>query len=656
MRTASTRAERTLSAAEIAAALDGNPSGDGWVARCPAHDDRTPSLSISEHAGRILVRCFAGCSQTAVITALRERGLWRSAGSGRTVPRKRERNNSRERTDVALRIWRQAQPAVGTFVESYLRTRGIMLHVMPETLRHARLHHKDSGQILPAMVAAVQDVSGDIVAIHRTFLRSDGTAKAGTGRAKMMLGPTAGGAVRLTEAGECLAIAEGVETALSVHIATGLPAWAALSTSGIRSLKLPALPLASDVIIAADADDSGAGLAAAQCAATRWQAEGRRVRIALPPVGMDFNDVLREHGAARVCELFDSAQPVTAETEPSVSVDDTDDSISRLLTDAGLAALPDSPRAAAVESALRTLGGLLISADPLRRAVVRSAASELLKARKVNSPTSLVDAALGTVAPTDAKVGQGTALTLSDPEPWPDAVDGAALLDALARVFTRHVVLPIGAAAALALWVLQTYCLDAFEVAPILGITSPQKECGKTTLLSVLAGAVRRALPAANISPAAVYRTIEIADPTLLIDEADSFLRDNEQLRGTVNSGHTRPTGFVVRCVGDDYEPRRFNTFCMKAIAAIGDLPGTIESRAIGVRLKRRMAGEHVERLRADRLERELEPLRRQAVRWAKDNEGVLREADPPVDMINRSIADAVGGEWGRVLDVPLSH
>jgi hypothetical protein len=372
------------------------------------------------------------------------------------------------------------------------------------------------------------------------------------------------------------------------------------------------------------------------------------------PNGWDLADPLPDGWTVdTVRELIANARPVAEETEPGA--DDTQDSITRALTDAGLTSLPESPRAAAVEAALRTLADLLKNADPLRRMVVRNAASDLLKACKVNSPTALVNAALGTAAPTDTTVGQGTALTLSDPEPWPDVVDGAALLDALARVFTCYVVLPVGAADALALWVLLTYCLDAFEVAPILGITSPEKECGKTTLLSVLAGTVRRSLPAANISPAAVYRTIEIAAPTLLVDEADSFLRDNDELRGVLNSGHTRATAFVVRCVGDDHEPRRFNTFCLKAIAAIGDFPETIESRAIGLRLKRRIAGEHVERIRADRLQRELEPMRKQALRWAQDHTDALREADPSVEMINRAadnwrplfaIGDRAGGRW----------
>ena len=116
------------------------------------------------------------------------------------------------------------------------------------------------------------------------------------------------------------------------------------------------------------------------------------------------------------------------------------------------------------------------------------------------------------------------------------------------------------------------YALSIALVSPRLGITSPTPGCGKTTLLDWLAGVTPRSLEAVNVSPAAVYRVIEMARPTLLIDEADSFLRDNEELRGVLNSGHRRG-GHVIRTVGEDFEPRAFSTFSPCAIALIGRLP-----------------------------------------------------------------------------------
>ncbi len=293
-------AEHTpTTAADIAAAVEGRRSGDGWLVRCPAHDDRTPSLSIAERDGRMLLHCHAGCSQAAVITALHERGLWPAAGTARAALRTRRDDvpapELNRRTAAALRIWGQSQPAAGTLVEQYLRSRGIEIAAIPEMVRYHPALRYDDDRTLPAMVAAVQHVSGAVVAIHRTYLRADGTSKAEIDPAKKMLGPTKGGAVRLTEASETLVIAEGIETALSVHVATGLPTWAALSAPGIASLILPPRPAAADVLIFADHDS--AGIAAAEKAASRWHGEGRFVRIALPPKpGADFNDLLR--GAA----------------------------------------------------------------------------------------------------------------------------------------------------------------------------------------------------------------------------------------------------------------------------------------------------------------------------------------------------------------------
>lgn len=179
-------------------------------------------------------------------------------------------------------IWRQSQPARGTLAETYLRSRGIDLPP-PDALRfHPGLKHP-SGGTWPAMVAQVTRGSdGTPIAVHRTFLACDGRSKAPVNPAKMMLGPCRGGVVRLAEAERTLVIGEGIETALSAMQASGIPAWAALSAGGIRSLVLPPLPLAARVTIAADPDP--AGIAAAVAAAERWYAQGREVRISISTI------------------------------------------------------------------------------------------------------------------------------------------------------------------------------------------------------------------------------------------------------------------------------------------------------------------------------------------------------------------------------------
>ena len=226
---------------------------------------------------------------------------------------------------------------------------------------------------------------------------------------------------------------------------------------------------------------------------------------------------------------------------------------------------------------------------------------------------------------------QGHDMQLPDPEPWLESVDGAALLDEIASTFKRYLALPPHADTALALWVLYTYAFDAFYVSPIIAVTSPVMRCGKTQLLIVLRALVPRRLLTSNITPAVLFRAIEKFHPTLVIDEADTFIHDDDVLRGVLNSGHTRTTANVIRSVGDDHEPRVFSTWCAKAIALIRKLPPTLSDRAIEIRMQRRKPGERVDRLRQDQIDAACADLCRQAARWAVDHVDALRAADPAV-------------------------
>jgi putative DNA primase/helicase len=255
-----------------------------------------------------------------------------------------------------------------------------------------------------------------------------------------------------------------------------------------------------------------------------------------------------------------------------------------------------------------------------------------------------------------ATAGQGQPLKLIEPEPWPEPVEGAALLDALVAAFERHLALPAQAADALALWVPHAHALDVAGTNPRLAITSPQKRCGKSTLIGMLSKLVSRALLASNITPAAVFRAIEAYRPCLLLDEADTFLGDNAELRGVLNSGHTRTSAFVIRSVGEDHEPRQFGTWCPMAIAAIGKLSATLMDRSIVIPMRRRRRDEPVARLRLDRTP-DLDRLARMVARWVADHRAALGTADPeaPAALNDRAadnwrpllaIADAAGGRW----------
>jgi putative DNA primase/helicase len=210
--------------------------------------------------------------------------------------------------------------------------------------------------------------------------------------------------------------------------------------------------------------------------------------------------------------------------------------------------------------------------------------------------------------------GQGRAINLPEPQPWPSQVHGAVLLSALVKAISRYMIMEPGAAECVALWAVHAHALDAFGITPRLSITSPRPQCGKTTLLDILQRLVVRPLLAGNVSAASVFRVVEVARPTLLVDEADTFLPGNDELRGVLNSGHRRG-GNVIRVVGEAMDVRAFSTFAPAAIAMIGHLPGTLADRSVAITLKRKRADEPVESFRYDRTE-ELDQLARMCARW----------------------------------------
>lgn len=299
----------------------------------------------------------------------------------------------------------------------------------------------------------------------------------------------------------------------------------------------------------------------------------------------------------------------------------------------------------------------LATLPPLDYDREREGAAKKLGCRITTLDRQVADAR-GMPPPTTHTGGRGRPLEIADIEPWPDPVDGATLLGELAQTIRRYVVLDPAGAYAEALWAVHTHAIEVAHVSPRLAITSPEKRCGKTTNLNLLGAFVARPLPTANMTTATLFRVIEAARPTLLVDEADTFLREAEEMRGIINAGHCRASATVLRTVDtrDGYEVREFSVWAPMAIAAIGRLPGTIEDRAIKIAMRRRRPDETVERLRFDRLGR-LRPLAQQAARWVADHAAALVTADPavPGELHDRAadnwrpllaIADAAGGEW----------
>jgi len=283
-------------------------------------------------------------------------------------------------------------------------------------------------------------------------------------------------------------------------------------------------------------------------------------------------------------------------------------------------------------------------------------------------------------ATTDVSASRAPILDFPELTPWPEHVEGKALLDELSALFTRFVVLPPSAAEALALWTLHTHAFQLREVSTYLGLESPEKRCGKTTLLGVLSELVSRPVVAANISSPAFFRLIEEVRPTLLIDEADTFLRGNDELRGILNSGYSRKTAYVVRVVHNspvvatrettaksdepatfNFQPAtsslvRFSCWCPKAMAAIGRLPDTLADRCIVIRMQRKTAREECQRLR----HLQAEGLRRRCVRFVQDHAAQIAAAEPalPPALHDRAadiweplfaLADLAGGNWPQL-------
>ncbi len=327
-------------------------AGREYEGRCPFHAEKTPSFTVVEDKG--FAHCF-GCGwhggafkliEASQNVGFREAVEILAAEAGLTIPgeaspRKRvpikakvkrptiseERADELAAIEEAREIWRTAGPTPFSLAETYLRARGITGELPPTIRCHPKLKYWDAGakreSEWPCMVAALQAADRSIVGVHRTWIAWDGSAKAAVPKAKKMRGRSWGSSIRLASAAPVLGIAEGIETGLSVMVTTGLPVWVAGSLGNIAGFGLgqgelhperddkrlpsetpdlarPGLtlpPEVREVVILADGDgDRYSGPALVERAVRRLMATGRRVRVAWPRPGSDFNDVLR--GAA----------------------------------------------------------------------------------------------------------------------------------------------------------------------------------------------------------------------------------------------------------------------------------------------------------------------------------------------------------------------
>jgi hypothetical protein len=251
---------------------------------------------------------------------------------------------------------------------------------------------------------------------------------------------------------------------------------------------------------------------------------------------------------------------------------------------------------------------------------------------------------------------QGRALEFPEIEPWPEPVDGAELLDALAAHLQRFAIMPSDhTVTATVLWPVHAHALDAATHTPRLLITSPVPECGKSQIMEWLAAVVPKPHDVIDPTGPTLFRPIEAHQPTVLIDEGDLVSWDERRdVRMVINAGHNRNSPGVPRCVGEDLEPRVFRVWAPLAFAMIGKPLYTQLSRSIVIEMRRMAPDQHPEHRRTDR-DQGFGELRRKCARWAADHLEELRAADPEVPVTGRkancwrpllAIADLAGGEW----------
>ena len=523
----------------------------------------------------------------------------------------REAEEARRHEEAAVRaakIWSKAKPAPPD--HPYLTKKG----VRPHGLRA----HEDR------LVVPMRDSAGKLWSLQLI----DG----GGGKRFLPGGRVAGCYFAIggkPESGGPLCICEGFATGATIHEAGGYPVAVAFNAGNLKTvaLALQAKPPGARLILCADDDhqtDGNPGLTKAREAA---QAVGGL--LAVPGFGpergekdTDFNDLARLHGLSVVKGCIEAAR-TTSLKQSTVTPGDQ---------------APDD------KAVIERLAAL----SPLDYDRERETAAKGLKVR-----TATLDKL---VAAARKEEEEPAGLVVDDVEPWPDAVNPAALLTEVSATVRRFIVCAQETADAVALWAAMTWFIDVVQVAPLAVITAPDKRCGKTQLLSLLGRLVARPLVASNISPAALFRAIDAWKPTLLVDEADAFMRENEELRGLLNCGHTRDSAYIVRVVGEDFTPRKFSAWGAKALAGIGRMADTLMDRSITLELRRKLPHEKVARLR--HAEAGLfQTLSRKLARFADDSREAVRKARPdlPVSLNDRAqdnwepllaIAEAAGGPW----------
>ena len=236
-------------------------------------------------------------------------------------------------------------------------------------------------------------------------------------------------------------------------------------------------------------------------------------------------------------------------------------------------------------------------------------------------------------------------------EVYPDPVDPAELFSDIKRNALTYIIMDQAQACALVLWIAMTWVVDILKVAPLIIINAPEKSCGKSQLLDIIGRLSAKTILSSNMSTSALFRVTDLYSPTILIDEADTFIKENKELNGLINAGHSRVSSYVMRIVGENFEPKQFNVFGPKALAGISlerHLQDSTLSRGIVLNMRRKKSHETVERLRhADKSE--FEVIRAKLARFALDYSLQISQARPELP---ESLSDREQDNWEGLLAI----
>lgn len=587
-------------------------SENGWYV---LHADGVPAGAFGCWK-RGISTTWCAKAANALTTAEREAFKQRMEASRLAQQAEQERVQA-ECKAKADRLWREASDTVSAS-HPYLMAKGVKAYGLR--------------QLRDALLVPVMASDGAFIGLQ--FIQADGSKRFLTGT------PKAGSYHRIAGDMNKVLICEGYATGASLHEATGYAVAIAFDAGNLMTVATTLrakLPNATMVLCADDDRHTEGNPGLTKATAAAHDIGGL---LAVPPfaegeTGTDFNDLHQAHGLDAVREAVEAAH--LALTSPpladSLSAGEHQESEQETIT--RLAGLSDIAYYRVQEASATALG---IKPSQLDKLVT--------KERK-------------RIAEAGTQADAGTSVMFDDVEPWDSPVAGDELLDHMVSTIQRFTVLSAHQARACALWAAFTWFIYGANVAPLLNITSPEKRCGKSTLGDLIRGMVLRPLYASNISPPALFRSVEKWRPTLLIDEADAFLNGKDELRGILNAGHYRSTAFVSRVVGDALEPKMFITWGAKALIGIGKIADTLTDRSVVIELRRKLETESVEKLRhADPTL--LADIRRKLARWSDDELAHFKAIKPtPIEAINDRAADnweplytvalIAGGHWPKL-------